>query len=114
METASLLVKLSGSVGRRDILYRESGTITQLCLGVEGTPRLVSLYFIVKEKKGGETPEAQHRQIRVRWKKDTSWSSCSDITGKEENHIVASWGAGKRTQKTRPFSMSSWIRLFTL
>lgn len=50
METASLLVELSGSVGRRGV--RKSGTATQLCLGVEGTPRLVSLYFIVREKKG--------------------------------------------------------------
>lgn len=32
---------------------RKSGTATQLCFGVEGPPppRLVSLYFIVREKK---------------------------------------------------------------
>lgn len=55
---AALLVELSGkSVGRRGVRWQESGTATQLCFGAEGPPRLVSLYFIVREKKGGETLE---------------------------------------------------------
>lgn len=54
---AALLVELSGSVGRRGVRWQESGTATQLCFGVEGPPRLVSLYFIVTEKKGRETLE---------------------------------------------------------
>lgn len=54
---AALLVELSGSVGRRGVGWQESGTATQLCFGVEGPPRLVSLYFIVTEKKGRETLE---------------------------------------------------------
>lgn len=54
----ALLVELSGrSVGRRGVRWQESGTATQLCFGVEGPPRLVSLYFIVREKKGRETLE---------------------------------------------------------
>lgn len=54
---AALLVELSGSVGRRGVRWQESGTATQLCFGVEGPPRLVSLYLIVTEKKGRETLE---------------------------------------------------------
>lgn len=55
---AVLLVELSGgSVGRRGIRWQKSGTATQLCFGIEGPPRLVSLYFIVREKKGRKTLE---------------------------------------------------------
>lgn len=54
---AAMLVELSGSVGSRGVRWQESGTATQLCFGVEGPPRLVSLYFIVREKKGRETLE---------------------------------------------------------
>lgn len=55
---AVLLGELSGgSVGRQGIRWQKSGTATQLCFGVEGPPRLVSLYFIVREKKGRETLE---------------------------------------------------------
>lgn len=54
---AVLLVELSGSVGIQGVLWQESGTATQLCFVVKGHPRFVSLYFIVREKKGRETPE---------------------------------------------------------
>ena len=37
--------------------WQESGTATQLCFSVEGPSRLVSLYFIVREKKERETLE---------------------------------------------------------
>lgn len=40
----------------------ESGAATQLCLSVEGTPRVVSVYFIVREKKEGETPETRCKE----------------------------------------------------
>lgn len=59
----------SGAVGRTklkcwqtEVRWQESGTATQLCFGVEGVPRLVSLYFIVREKKGRETLETQRRE----------------------------------------------------
>lgn len=53
---AELLVELSGrSVGRRGVQWQESGTAAQLFFCAEGPPRLVSLYFIVREKKGRET-----------------------------------------------------------
>lgn len=49
----------SGAVGRTKWkeCWQESGTATQLCFGVGGPPRLVSLYFIVREKTGSETLE---------------------------------------------------------
>lgn len=59
---AALLVELSGSVGCRGFRWQESGTAAQLCFGVKGPPRLVSLYFIVKEKKGTETLEMRCRE----------------------------------------------------
>lgn len=54
---AALLVELSGSVGSQGVRWQESGTATQLCFCVEGLLRLLSLYFIVREKKGRETLE---------------------------------------------------------
>lgn len=55
---AVLLVEVSGGcVGRRGVRCQKSGTATQLCFGVEGPSRLVSLSFIVREKKGTETLE---------------------------------------------------------
>lgn len=65
-EKAVLLVELSGRrAGRRGVRWQESGTAAQLCFCVEGPSRLVSLYFIVREKKGRETQETYDVQ-RVR------------------------------------------------
>ena len=55
---ALLLVELSGRrVGRRGVRWQESGTATQLCFGVEGPPRLVSMCYIVRDESGRETLE---------------------------------------------------------
>lgn len=89
---AALLVELSGSVGCRGFRWQESGTAAQLCFGVKGPPRLVSLYFIVKEKKGTETLEMRcrereterrgigERQEKSKKNADRPWSSCSNMT----------------------------------
>lgn len=53
----TLLVELSGSVGSRVVRRQESGTEAQLCSGFDGPRGSVSLHFIVREKKGRETPE---------------------------------------------------------
>lgn len=68
-DEAVLLVEMSGGcAGRQPVWQQESGTVTQLCFGVEGPSRLVSLYFIVREKKGRKTLETlscTERQGRI-------------------------------------------------